>query len=161
MTYGTSAGFTAYHNARFNDIAAMSAGDIDVALQVGSDYVDGRGMGYFVGTRADGYNQSREWPRRNAFDLSGTPIPATLVPLGVEYAAYEAGLANFNAPGLLTPTVTTADRKVLTGVDVIRWSVIGKDTPDALRPVLTRVHDLLAPFIDELDHRRKVFLGVV
>ena len=161
MTYGPDAGFSAYHTARGNDISGMTAGDITIAVQVGTDYVDGRGMGYFVGQRANGYSQDNEWPRVNAYDLAGTFIPVDVVPNGVIYAAYEAGLANFNTPNSLTPTINTADRKVLTKVDVLGWSVIGKDTPDSLRPVLTRVHDLLMPFIDITANERKVFLGVI
>ena len=148
MAYGTEAGFTAYHTARGNDISGMDSAAIAVALVVGSDYVDGRGGRCFVGRRTAGYDQEGEWPRTGAVTTTGYPIPSDTVPTPVVNAAYEAGFFNFGTPGGLTPAIAPDARRVLTQVDVLRWSVVGGSDPDALRTVLTRVDDLLAPFID-------------
>lgn len=162
MSYGTELGFTTYHTARGNDVSAMSSAQILVALQVGTDYVDGRYGACFVGRRADGYSQDEEWPRSGAVDMTGTVVPSTLVPNNIVYAAYEAGLANYNEAGVLTPSVAPSDRKVLTQVDVVKWSVIGGDSDMALRTTLTRVEDLVSPLIDcDSAAGNAPFLGVI
>ena len=157
MAYGTDAGFTDYFTDRGIDVSGV---DIPVARVVGGDYVDARFGACLAGRRTDGYSQDNEWPRVGAVDQSGLVVPSTLVPNNVIYAAYEAGLINANDPTALNPTIALADRKILSQVDVIKWTVVG-DNAD-LNTHFSRIDDLMAPLIDcEATMGRAPFLGVV
>ena len=91
--YGTFAGFTAYHTARGSDVSEYVEAPVNIALLVGSEWLDGafgyRWPGYKVGDREQ---QTRDWPRSWVQDREGYPVDANTVPVEIENATYEAAL---------------------------------------------------------------------
>jgi len=91
--YGTATGFQTYHLARGRDVAAYATNNVNVALLVASEWLDGsfgyRWPGYKVGDRAQ---QTRDWPRSWVQDREGYPVSAEFVPTEIENATYEAAL---------------------------------------------------------------------
>lgn len=91
--YGTAAGFETYHTARGRDPSDYTTDEINVALLIASEWLDGafgyRWPGYKVGDRVQ---QIRDWPRSWVQDREGYPIDARVVPTEIENATYEAAL---------------------------------------------------------------------
>lgn len=103
--YGTATGFQTYHLARGRNVAAYATNNVNVALLVASEWLDGsfgyRWPGYKVGDRAQ---QTRDWPRSWVQDREGYPVSAEFVPTEIENATYEAALRH-----LQNETVLQAD----------------------------------------------------
>lgn len=107
--YGTAAGFQTYHTARGRDVSIHATDDVNVALLVASEWLDGsfgyRWPGYKVGDRAQ---QTRDWPRSWVQDREGYPVSADFVPTEIENATYEAALRHLQDETVLqadyTPT---------------------------------------------------------
>lgn len=103
--YGTAAGFETYHVARGRHVDQYHPDDVNVALLVASEWLDGsfgyRWPGYKVGDRAQ---QTRDWPRSWVQDREGYPVSADFVPTEIENATYEAALRH-----LQDATVLNAD----------------------------------------------------
>lgn len=98
--YGTLEGWRAWATAR-GDNAPTAASDADAtaALTRASDMIQYR----YVAWLLPGYDDT---------------LPV------VENATYVAASLELANPGLFSTTFTDADRKVLTGVDTIRWTVV-------------------------------------
>ena len=103
--YGTATGFETYHVARGRQVNQYHEDDVEVALRVASEWLDGafgyRWPGYKVGDRAQ---QTRDWPRSWVQDREGYPVDANIVPTEIENATYEAALRH-----LLDETVLQSD----------------------------------------------------
>ena len=99
--YGTAAGFTAYHTARGRDVSAYDTADIETALLVGSEWLDGSYRGSWPGYKRLGREQTRDWPRSWVKDTAGYPVDADSVPVEVENATYEAALRHLQDPNVL------------------------------------------------------------
>lgn len=105
--YGSAALALTYHADRGN--AAWASATVDarnVARLRGSEYVDRKYGARFPGTKTDGRDQVREWPRTDAEDRAGNEFDTDEVPIEVEHASYEAGLRELVTPGSLQPDVT-------------------------------------------------------
>lgn len=96
--------------------------------------------------------QGLAWPRSGVSDCNGDTIPDDEVPSEVEVATYIAAMAELETPGVLNPTITPGKQKKRVKVDVIEeeymtpkdQGVTGSvDPTESLRPVLTKVNDLL------------------
>lgn len=124
-TYGTLAGFRAYHTER-GEAAPTSASDADAtaALVRGSDHV----RLFYV------------------MRMATAPDP---VPDAFAEAAYEAGLLELNDAGFFSTTFTPHERKTLTQVDSIRWTPISGGTrgDEGAMPVSLKVEAILRPYI--------------
>lgn len=86
--YGTAADYTAYHTARGRDVSAQTTDEIEVALLVASEWLDGSFTwpGDKYGLRG---TQVRDWPRSWVFDRNSDPVDYLTVPVEVEHATYE------------------------------------------------------------------------
>lgn len=124
--FGDLADFRAYHTARGNS-APASASDLlaTEALQRGSDYIERRYVLRFSAAHQD------------------TP------PAEVTTAAYIAAGLELDTPGFFAKTYTPDQRKVLTAVEGIKWTVVGKGmgASDAV-PVSTDIDLLLSQYFD-------------
>lgn len=70
------------------------------------------------------------------------------IPAPVKLAQSVMARAEFKKPGALSPEVTLAGQKVLTGLKGINWQVISdKSGVEDARPVLTMAMDLLRPYL--------------
>lgn len=86
--YGTATGYVAYHEARGRAIHPDHVDDIETALLVASEWLDGSfdWPGYKVGPRE---TQTRSWPRFWVQDRDHYPVDSASVPVEVEHATYE------------------------------------------------------------------------
>ena len=82
------------------------------------------------------------------------------IPAPVKLAQSVMARAEFQKPGALSPQVTLAGQKVLTGLKGITWQVIGdKAGVEDARPVLTMAMDLLRPYL-KFDPSRDRSIGL-
>lgn len=102
--YGTASGFMSYHADRDNTIPPDIDTDeeIEVALLVGSEWLDARYRNDFQGTKTGERAQIREWPRRGHVDYYGYLIPETETPREMLSATYEVALRHLISPGVLS-----------------------------------------------------------
>lgn len=124
---------------------------ITAALQRGSMFVD-RYEFKFPGSRAVGFQQERAWPRIGASVYTGETIPADVIPVAVEMAAYEAALLELNTPGSLSPVVTgsaTVKREKIGSLEIEYASSSSTSVEDIIAlatPVVTSIERLLWMF---------------
>ncbi len=100
----------AYNEARGN--ADWSAAGVTDALRTAalvraSSALDGIYGDRFAGRKTGGRSQALAWPRTGAYDhCAGEDISSDEIPQEVVNAAYELALAELQAPGSSSPTVT-------------------------------------------------------
>lgn len=157
--YGAVAGADAYHADRANTAWAGDDTAKQAALIRASAYIDGkyqqqtncgRWESMFSGSKAGGRNQTLQWPRKNAFDSDGEPIPDTEVPVEIEQAAYEASLRELVAPGSLSPDYVASSAIKRQKVDVLEIEYQIPATADGsvpTRPIVTVIDELVAPLL--------------
>lgn len=124
--YGTLADWRSWATAR-GDNAPTAASDADAtaALVRASDYIEFN----YVAQLLPGYDSS----------LSVVE-PATYVAAGLELAT----------PGFFSQTYTPADRKVLTEVKGIKWTVVGKGASVfAYAPTSTLIDAMFEPYLGD------------
>ena len=133
--FGTIAGWRAYATAR-GDNAPTAANDAlaTAALVRGSDMIRLR----YVPNLLGGYGVD--------FTPDGSDLPL------VEEAAYIAASLELATPGLFSRTYTSAEQKVLTAVDTIKWTVVGNASGTyAAMPVSTLIEAMFEPYIIDRD----------
>lgn len=108
--YGTAAGFTAYHEARgrADQLTALDLdnAEIEAALLIASEWLDGKYFVNFCGVKVGMRAQIREWPRMGVTDVNGYPIDQDSIPREVENATYEAAFRQLVTPGSLSVDYT-------------------------------------------------------
>lgn len=112
--YGTVAGYTAYVLARDYDVPIKTDDEIEAALLVASEWLDGRYSSVWVssGTFKTGQRaQVREWPRNGYVDVYGYALSSTEIPREIENATYEAAIRELANPGSLTVDYTPGKYK--------------------------------------------------
>ena len=142
--YGTLAGWRAYATAR-GDSAPADATDAlaTAALVRGSDHVRLR----YVANLLPSYGVD--------FTPVGHDLPLT------EEAAYIAAALELATPGFFSKTFTASEQKVLTGVDSIRWTVVGDAGGTyAAMPVSTSIAALFEPYIMDRDAGEFMLMSV-
>lgn len=121
MSYGTTADWITYAAARGKTVTAGALAD--QALQRAQDYIQFT----YVQRFAAGYDSSAA---------------------NVEAAVYEAANLEMASPGFFSKTYTEADRKVLTGLDALSWTFVGKVRDDrSYAPRSSKIEALLWPYI--------------
>ena len=101
--YGTTVGYKAWADARGVTYSAYTDTQIDQARERASDYIDGSYRSQFPGTKTDGREQAREWPRENAYDREGLSIDSDETPVEIENATYEGTKRELASPYTLVP----------------------------------------------------------
>lgn len=144
MAYGTIAGWRAYALERGNS-APTDATDAEAtaALVRASDYIRMR----YVANLMPGYDAT--------FIPTGSDLPL------VEEATYIAASYELATPGFFSKTWTEDQRKVLTKVDSIQWTVTG-DTSKyyAAFPTSSLIDALFLPYIYERDGMNFMFASI-
>lgn len=124
MSYGTVSGADTYHAARGN--AAWAAGGATpkaAALVRATDYIRTTYVRRFS----------------SAYDETAADV---------EPATYEAALRELATPGFFTKSYTEADRKVLTEVKGIKWTLTGSVRDGrSMAPTVTLIDNLLWPYM--------------
>ncbi|MEX0803332.1 MAG: DnaT-like ssDNA-binding protein [Candidatus Binatia bacterium] len=121
----TAADATTYMEARGKAAWPADADDRTEALRRGQDYI------------AREYNErwAEEWENDDAPEL-------------VQFAIYEAALAEAVTPGLLSPTVKAIDAKILTKAPEVEWTPVGGlSGVSSLKPRLMHIEALLRPVL--------------
>lgn len=121
---GDTTTLCAYHLARGNVGPSNATKDAaSAALVRASDYI----RAHYVARLAPGYDESLQ-----------EVIDATYIAAGIEV----------ETPGFFSKTYTEAERKVLTKVEGISWTVTGQNGPDAMAPRSTLIEAKLRPFLN-------------
>lgn len=128
MGYGTLIGANTYHTDRGN--AAWSGTDTvkNQALVRATDYIRNNYVARFM----------------SGYDADNVA--------NVEWATYEAALLELTTPGFFNKSYTESDRKVLIGLDSIKWQVVGNQSSDGspfgLAPTSTKIEAYLWPYLN-------------
>lgn len=142
--YGDLSGFRAYALAR-GDSAPTDAteGNATAALVRASDMIRLR----YVPNLLAGYGVN--------FIPTGSDLPL------VEEAAYIAASFELATPGFFSKTFTASEQKVLTGVDSIKWTVVGNASGIyAAMPRSTLIDALYWPYIMDVDANQFFFRSI-
>lgn len=114
------------------------------------------------GTAVNGRAQALAWPRSGARDEQGNPVEDDAVPVEVVRATVFAAIAEAQAPGALTPTITPNQMAVMEKVGPITIQYRKGNRPandmsgiDDGRPVLSAVYDQVRGLIE-----KPAFIGV-
>jgi hypothetical protein len=100
------------------------------------------------GTKLNGRAQAQSWPRIGVVDSSGEIVDSATIPTEVEQAAAEASWQELKKPGVLTPVVTPSAQVKSKQIGPMRKEFFeGSGTPEAARPVMLLVQDLVAGLI--------------
>lgn len=151
--YGTNEAFTAYATAAGYVLPeGTTDAQIAAARQRGSLVID-RYEPKFSGTRTDGLNQERAWPRSGASTAWGEAIPSDSVPGAVVNASYEAAFLELTNPGSLSPVVTgsaTIKREKVGPLETEYATSSSASIDDLVAlatPVVTVIEGMLYPFL--------------
>ncbi len=103
--YGSAIAYKAYHLARGRDESARSDADVERALLIASEWLDGSFSwpGYKYRNRD---LQTRAWPRSHVTDSDGRDVTYDTVPVEIEQATYEVAFRWLADPTVLTPDYT-------------------------------------------------------
>jgi hypothetical protein len=103
--YGTATAYKAYHLARGRDESAQVDADVEQALLVASEWLDGQydWPGYKIYDRE---TQVRSWPRTCVVDRDGFYVSSESVPVEIEQATYEVAYRWLLDGAVLTPDHT-------------------------------------------------------
>lgn len=106
--YGTPQGLRDYCTLRGIALPADMLDDeeAEIALRVGSEFVDYGYSDLFGGTKTGERAQVREWPRRQAYDVDQYLIGENTIPREIESATYEAAAIHARNPGSLSVDYT-------------------------------------------------------
>lgn len=143
--YGTDEGLTAY--AAANGLTLPEGGNLAAARQRGSIYIDGVYGDRFPGSPAGGVGQERAWPRTGAADVYGNALPSDAVPQRIEWAAYEAAVAELSNPGSLSPSVTLGSLVKRRKVGPIEREFFEPQSANDMQPKLLAIDGILRPLL--------------
>lgn len=144
--YGTDQGFADWLTMH-GHVLPESAPAPAILRQRGSQYIDGLYGSRFSGQPTGGFTQDRAWPRSDA-SAHGQTIPADVIPVAVEQAAYAAALQEAIRPGSLSVTATSSGALKRKKIDVIEKEYF-EGSGDAVADNtlrLSAVEGLLAPY---------------
>lgn len=142
--YGTNEGADAYHAARGNTVWATKTAEAKTAARLRtSEWMDATYRHQFPGYKVNRRDQEREWPRFDATDSDGNPLPYDEVPIEVEHAAYEGSLREIVTPGTLVPDVVgvSALKRIKAGSVELEYSGVPQSnaTYDIIGLILSNV----------------------
>lgn len=140
---------------------ASSPADADeAALRRATQWLDGAFRSRFPGSRLNGRDQALEWPRDDAYDISGELI-ADAVPIEIMHATAEAALREIAVPGSLNPDYTPSERikRQRDKVDVLETEVEYFDSASgAVIPIVTVIDEILSGLIGLRSNSTVTFL---
>ena len=121
-----------------------SDADKEAAIRRAVAYLDAL---KWKGTRAHGRAQALAWPRSGASDCEQIEIASDAIPAEVIFAQHVLARAEFQSPGILSPSVTLGAVVKREKVDVIEQEFDTsrlQGTADELRPLVTMALDRIA-----------------
>lgn len=102
------------------------------------------------GSKLNGRSQALAWPRVNVTDEEWNEVASDTVPVEIVQACCIAAAYERANPGGLSPAVTIGNRVKSKGVGPLRKEYFAAPmTPEAMRPVLTRVRDVIGGLLSD------------
>lgn len=150
-SYGTEAEATTYHTSMGNASWTGTTGELEAALRRAAVWLDGAYRDRWPGSRLNGRNQSRDWPRVGAQDIEGFDISSTTIPSEVVKAQFEAALIELVSPGTLSPTLTKSQivKSEKVGPISVEYAVSESSVMEAAFPVVGVVERLLSGIVTD------------
>ena len=142
--YAGVADFSAWDVKYYGSALTGSDADKEAAIRRAVAYLDAL---KWKGTRATGRAQALAWPRSGVTDCEGLAIGANMIPPEVIFAQHVLARAEFQSPGVLSPSVTLGAVVKREKVDVIEAEYDTsrlQGTADELRPLVTMALDRIA-----------------
>lgn len=144
--YGTDQGFEDWLTMN-GHVLPEGAPAPAILRQRGSQYIDGLYGSRFSGQPTGGFAQDRAWPRADA-SAHGQSIPADVIPVAVEQAAYAAAVQEAISPGSLSVAASASGAIKREKVDVleVEYAAGSGDAVADSTVRLSEVEGLLARF---------------
>ena len=152
MTYGTRAEFDTYIALRGLIIPSDADNDDkDAALLVASEWIDNVYGDFFTGTKTDGFNQVREWPRKAAYTNTDPQyiFTSSEIPERVKQAAYEAAVRQLNEPGVLDKDFEPSLYTSVSVEDAISVEFASHNQSSDIQIKIAKIEQLLLPLFDQ------------
>lgn len=147
--YGTLDGYKDYMTARGRATDLSDDDEINAALLVASEWLDGTYLTMFMGLKVGGRAQIREWPRTGVVDIYGYAIPSDSVPREVERATYEAAQRQVDKPGSLTLDYVPNKYKRASVDGAVSVEFAGVTSSADIQAQFTIIDQILAPLLME------------
>ncbi len=145
---------SAWATAYYGHSLAGSTEDKEAAIRRAVAYLDALS---WKGNRAHGRSQALAWPRSGVTDYEGTSIASNTIPAEVIFAQHVLARAEFQSPGILTPSVNLGAVVKRNKVDVIEQEMDTsrlQGSVDEMRPVVTMAIDRLSCFLNSKPGQR-------
>jgi len=138
--------FKAYQGKIGNDLTDYSDDLIEQALRRSSSFLSNSFT--WQGFRTHGRDQALSWPRSGAVDQEGWGIKSDEIPTEIINAVCEVGWREVEDPGSMNPDFKATELIKSEKIGPMSTEYALSDTsPDALRPVLTIVRDMVSQFL--------------
>ncbi len=141
--YSSVADCSAWASKYYGHALAGSEADKEAAIRRAVAYMDGL---KWKGQRSTGRVQALAWPRSGVADCEGLTIGANSIPSEVIFAQHVLARAEFQSPGILSPSVNLGAVVKRERVDVIESEYDTsrmQGTVEELRPLVTMAMDRL------------------
>lgn len=152
MFYGSVALFKTYHQARGRVIpVGWSDVNIESALLVSSEWLDGQYESIWIGYKTNGYTQEQSWPRTNA-QVQAYPYylySTTTIPDKVVNATYEVAFKYLTDPTVLNKDFVPQKYKSVSvsGAISVEYNSLLMSTSD-IQTSFYVVQDMISGLID-------------
>lgn len=141
--YSSVADCSAWASKYYGNALTGSDAGKEAAIRRAVAYMDGL---RWKGASTTGRVQALAWPRSGVTDCEGLAIGANVIPAEVIFAQHVLARAEFQSPGVLSPSVTLGAVVKRERVDVIEAEYDTsrlQGTADELRPLVTMAMDKL------------------
>lgn len=145
--YGTIGGFRAYHDDRGNPNLTIDDEDVQSSLLVGSEWLDAVYRSGFPGLKVGQRAQVREWPRVGGTDIYGYAIDASIVPVEIEKATYEAAMRQALTPGSLSKDWTPSKYKRVSVDGAVSVDYVSFANANDIQTRFAIIDQILAPIL--------------
>lgn len=153
MSYGDAEGFADYIEARGREISdEWALCDINAALLFASEWIDGVYGPSFLGYKAGGFEQVREWPRKSAIVETCVPVytfASDAIPDRVVNATYEAAYRQLSNPGTLQPDYIPGKYKSVTIEGALSVDYVQFSSAADVQMQVSAIDNLLAPLMNQ------------
>lgn len=156
MAYGDAAGFVSYFTSRGKDVSLYDDDEIEAAVLVASEWIDGIYGNSFVGHKTGGFTQQFQWPRISATVKEGNgafinyyTYPDDVIPDQIKYAAYEAAYRQLVSPGSLLVDYTPSKYKRVSVDGAVSVEYAQFSSASETQTEIAIVDTILWPFMDD------------
>lgn len=144
--YADVAALAAWEVLYFGTASTGDAALLEAGIRRATLFIDSLNL---KGSPTNGRSQPRAWPRSSVSDIDGNAIDNDEVPREIIEAQHILSRVEIATPGILSPSVTPKDAKVLVEVKGVKWkSLASEGDIVASRPTVTMAMDRLVGFID-------------